>query len=180
MPEPVSTTIAIGWLSYAAAQGVARRNSAVSLEAQAVRDAVTAVVDWTECSYALFGHKAAAISSLRALANECGQPGWDGDGACALNPIAVLHAENFIRAMPNDIPLPDLAAEPDGSISMDWLQARNRLFSISIGATDRLAFAWLDGSDKGHGVARFDGHILPSRVREGIESITRHASLRVA
>ncbi len=180
MPEPVSTTIAIGWLGYAAAQGVVRKNSAVSFEAQTVCDAVTAVVDWTERSQALFGQKDAAISSLRALANECAQPGWDGDEAPPLNPAAVLQAENFIRALPASIPLPELAPEPDGSISLDWLQARNRLFSLSIGAADRLAFTWLDGSDKGHGVARFDGHTTPPRVLEGIKSIAEHAPLRVA
>lgn len=180
MLEPVSTTVAIGWLGCAVAQGVVRKNSAVSCEAQTVRDAITAVVDWTERSQALFGHKSATISSLRALANECAQPGWDGDEAAPLHPAAVLQAENFIRALPDAIPLPELAPEPDGSISLDWLQARNRLFSLSIGAADRLAFAWLDGSDKGHGVARFDGHTTPLRVLEGIKSITDHASLRAA
>jgi hypothetical protein len=180
MPEPVSTTIGICLLSYATAQGVVRRNTAVSSEAQAIRDAVTAVVDWTERSQALFGQKAAAISSLRALANEGGHAGWDTDDACAIDSATVLLAESFIRALPDGIPMPELAPEPGGSISLDWLPARNRLFSLSIGATDRLAFAWLDGSDKGHGVARFDGHTVPSRVRQGIESIIGHASLRVA
>jgi hypothetical protein len=180
MPEPVSTTIAIGWLGYAAAQGVARRTSAVSFEAQAVRDAVTAVVDWGERSQALFGEKAATISALRALANDCAASGWDGDEAHALDPAAVLQAENFIRAMPDAIPLPQLAPEPDGSVSLDWSQSRNRIFSLSVGAADRLAFAWLDGSDKGHGVARFDGHTIPTRVLEGIQSITCHAALRAA
>jgi hypothetical protein len=180
MPEPVSTTIAIGWLGYAATQGIARRSSAVSFEAQAVQDAVTAVVNWGERSQALFGDKAAAISALRALANDCAESGWDSDGASAMDPVAVVQAENFIRALPATIPLPELAPEPDGSISLDWFQARNRLFSLSIGANDRVAFAWLDGSDKGHGVARFDGHTLPQRVREGIESITRNATLWAA
>ncbi|HWQ93514.1 MAG TPA: TIGR04255 family protein [Clostridia bacterium] len=181
MPEPVSTTIGICWLTYAAAQGVVRRNTAVSLEAQAIRDAVTAVADWTEQSQALFGKKAAAISSLRAMVNECGQAGWEADESAVINPAAVMQAENFIRALPESIPLPEFSLEPDGSISLDWLQSRSRLFSLSIGATDRLAFAWLDGTDKGHGVARFDGQTLPARVLEGIESITScYASLRVA
>jgi hypothetical protein len=180
MPEPVSTTIGICLLGYATAQGVVRRNTAVSSEAEVVRDAITAVVDLNESSQALFGEKAAAISSLRALANECGQAGWDANDACAIDSTAVLWAERFIRALPDGIPMPEIAPEPDGSISLDWLQARNRLFSLSIGATDRFAFAWLDGSDKGHGVARFDGHTVPARVLAGIESITPYASLRVA
>lgn len=175
MPEPISTTVGVCLISYAAAQGLARNTTGVSREARAIRDAVTAVVDRAEQSHALFGHKAAALSVLRALANAN-----SGEDESSLDPIAVRNAENFIRALPDHFPIPEFAAEPDGSVSLDWLQSRNRLFSLSIGSSDRLAFAWLDGSDRGHGVARFDGCTLPLRVREGIESIAGHASLRAA
>ena len=43
----------------------------------------------------------------------------------------------FIRALLDDLPLPEFAPEPDGSISPDWIQSRNRLFSISVGSTHR-------------------------------------------
>lgn len=182
MPEPVSTTIGICWLGYAAAQGFARGNSAVSSEAGLVRDAVGAVVELTERSQALFGDKAAAISELRVLANECAESGWDGNDASVMNPLAVLIAENFIRALPDGAPLPEFAAEPDGSVSLDWIQSRNRLFSVSVGPNQRLAYAWLDGADKGHGVARFDGDRIPPRIAEGISAIINNgnATLRAA
>ncbi|MEI7451556.1 MAG: hypothetical protein WCJ75_18265 [Desulfomonile sp.] len=181
MLEAVSTTIGI-WLGYAAMHGYARGGSAVSSEARAVRDAVCAVVALTERSQALFGDKAAAISHLRALANECAEPGWDSEGACTVSPPAVLLAEGFIRALPDSIPLPEFAPEPDGSISLDWIQSRNCLFSISVGSNNRLAYAWLDGADKGHAVARFDGDRIPPRIVEGIRAIVGHgnASLRAA
>jgi hypothetical protein len=76
-----------------------------------------------------------------------------------------------VRALPDGIPLPEFAPEPDGSISLDWILSRNRLFSVSIGHSSRLAFAWLDGADNGHGVARFDGQNVPPRVLEGIKCI---------
>ncbi len=182
MPEPVSTTIGICWLGYAAAQGYARGSSAVSSEAQHVREAVSAVVQLAERSQALFGDKAAALSQLRALANECAEPGWDGDDACVVNPLAVFRAEAFIRALPDGFPLPEFAAEPDGSVSLDWIQSRNRLFSVSVGSNHRLAYAWLDGADKGHGVARFDGDRIPPRITEGISAIINNgnATLRSA
>jgi hypothetical protein len=163
-------------------QGYARGSSAVSSEARAVRDAVCAVVDLTEQSHALFGDKAAAISQLRALANECAEPEWDSDGASAVTPIAVSLAEGFIRALPDGVPLPEFAPEPDGSLSLDWIQSRNCLFSISVGSNNRLAYAWLDGADKGHAVARFDGDRIPPRIVEGIRAIMGHgnASLRAA
>jgi hypothetical protein len=168
--------------NYAALNGYARTGSAVSIEAQQARKAATAVIESIEQSQALFGEKSAAISQLMRLANECAEPDWDGNESCALNPSAVLTAEDFIRAMPNDMLLPEFAPEPDGSVSLDWIQSRHRLFSLSIGGSNRLAYAWLDGADKGHAVAQFDGCSIPPRVLDGIRSVINHAnaSLRAA
>lgn len=176
MPEPVSvTTFGICYLAgYAALSVYARGGSAISTEAQAAQRAATAVVQSAERSQALFGAKAAAISCLRALAIECGQRDWDANNAKAIDPLAVVTAEEFVRAMPDGLPLPEFAPEPDGSISLDWIQSRNRLFSVSVGTSQRLAYAWVDGADKGHGVARFDGDRIPRRVIEGIREIMNH------
>jgi hypothetical protein len=162
--------------------GHARGTTAVSSEARAVRDAVCAVAKLGEQSQALFGDKGAALSQLRALANECAQAGWDGEDASPVNPIAVLLAESFVRALAPTIPLPEFAAEPDGAISLDWIQSRNRIFSISVGTTNRLAYAWLDGGDTGHAVAQFGDDRIPPRIVEGISAIMNNGnpSLRAA
>ncbi len=152
-------------------EAIAAGSSAVSLEAEQVREAAGKVVAEAERSQALFADKAAAISQLWALVIECAEEGWDGSGGAAIDPVAVMLAERFLRALPYRIPLPELAVEPDGSISLDWIRSRNRLFSVSVGRGSRLAFAWLDGSDTGHGVARFDGQSVPPRVLEGIEAV---------
>ena len=71
-------------------------------------------------------------SQIMALANECAEAGWDGNEAIPLHWAAARTAEEFIHAMPDDLPLPEFAPEPDGSISLDWVQSRNRLFSLSV------------------------------------------------
>ncbi len=169
-------------MTCAVTHGGLRGSSAYSDDAKAVGVKITAVARQFEHSQALFGDKAAALSQLREMANECAEPGWDGHEACAINPLAVFMAENFVRALPNYIPLPEFAPEPDGSISLDWLPSRHRLFSISVGTNNRLAYAWLDGADKGHAVARFDGDRIPQRIVEGISAILSHgnASIRIA
>ncbi len=163
---------------HAAAGG----ESATSPEARAVHQAANEVMKLAERSQALFGEKAAALSHLAALATEYAEQGWDGENAVAIDSNAVLMAERFLRVLPNGIRMPEFAPEPDGSISLDWIQSRTRLFSLSISRGNRLAYAWLDGTDKGHGVARFDGQIVPPRILEGIRSIVRpgHAGLRAA
>lgn len=76
--------------------------------------------------------------------------------------------------LPENLPMPEVAAEPDGSISLDWIASRFRMFSVSVGANNRVAYAWLDGSEKGHAVAVFDGLTIPPNMRNGIESIVCH------
>ena len=149
----------------------ARAGSAVSSEAKAVRQAVGRLVNATERSDALFGAKANAISQVWALTNECFVPGWDGENARPVDPRAAISAEDFIRALPDRVSLPEFAPEPDGSISLDWIQSRSRLFSVSIGGGNRLAYAWLDGADRGHAVAGFDGVHVPARILDGIKEI---------
>ena len=153
--------------------------TAVSPEAQAVRDAVRVPARQMERSQSLFGKKAFLISELWKLADECAVENWDGNDAAAVDELAVDRAIEFIRALPHAVPMPELAAEPDGSISLDWIQSRHRLFSLSIGASERIAYAWLDGADNGHGVAHFDGHNIPPRVFDLIGSIVKYGNTSI-
>jgi len=172
----------IGLSGHFVLQSLAGGGSAISPEARAVHEAATEVVKSTERSMALFGEKNAALSRLMELAQECAESGWDGAEGVAIDQIVVSTAEHFIRGLPDDIPLPEFAPEPDGSISLDWIASRMRLFSLSIGHSNRLAYAWLDGADKGHGVARFDGRNVPPRILDDVKHIVGHgyAGLRVA
>jgi hypothetical protein len=172
----------IGISGHLALQGLASGSSAVSLEALVVRGAAAEVAKAAERSVALFGEKTVALSALTVLATECAEQGWDGEDAAALDPVAVMSAKRFVRALPEATPLPEFAPEPDGSISLDWMQSRNRLFSLSIGRGNRLAYAWIDGTDRCHGVAHFDGRNVPAQVLAGIQDIAGlgHAGLRAA
>ncbi len=154
---------------YALAAG----DSAVSAEAEALRSAAAAIMESAERSEALFGQRTAAISRLVALAIECADEDWDGNGAAAIDPVAVVNTKRFLRALPGRVPLPELAPEPDGSISLDWIWSPDRLFSLSIGRGNRLAFAWMEGTDSGHAVARFDGHTVPQLIVSHLERLRR-------
>ncbi len=164
---------------HTALHPIARPDSGVSSEAQALRTAALAVVEEVERSVALFGPKAAAISQIWALVDECAEMGWDGGAGEPISELSAERAADFIRALPDNVPLPEFAPEPDGSISLDWIHSRSRLFSLSVGMGSRLAYAWLDGADRGHAVARFDGETIPPRVLEGIRGITNFGNTAV-
>src|SRR5258708_26538998 len=156
MPEPISTVLSL-CLGYAGLYAYSRNESAFSKEAQSAVSAASEVISVAENSQALFGAKAAALSDLRKMADECAKDDWHGEGAIGIDAFTLWNAEALIRALPDGFPLPEFAPEPDGSISLDWIKSRHRLFSLSVSSGNRLSYAWLDGSDKGHGVALFDG-----------------------
>jgi len=154
----------------------------VSREARSVYEAQREVVIFSEQSAALFGDRNSLISKLWELADECGSEDWDGEGAVALDNAAIGNAVSFIRALPAGIPLPELAPEPDGAVSLDWMISKTRMFSVSCGSSSRLAYSWLDGTDRGHAVAGFDGWSIPERILQGIRSTIGdgHAPVRLA
>lgn len=158
MHQSIPTISAIG---FTALLPFAYDGNAVSHEAQVVRENAVSVLKVVEESEALFGAKAEAISQLMAVAAE--------EKQC--NPDSVFLAERFVRVLPAAFPMPEFSMDPDGSISLDWIPSRARIFSVSVSQNSRLAFAWVDGTDRGHAVARFDGQQIPKRVLEGIASI---------
>ncbi len=151
-------------------------STAVSAESQAVGNALAPVRRARERSQSLFGGKSEAISQIWALVNECTEPGWDGEDAEPIDQRAAFAATSLIRVLPEDLPLPEATVDPDGAVSLDWACSRHRVFSVSVGSSRRLAFAWLDGTDRGHGVAEFDGERAPKRILDGVREILRHAS----
>lgn len=156
-------------------------SSGVSDDASAVYENSKRFAQQQELSQSLFGAKAQLLSNLQELAAECAEDDWDGYGAEAVSESVVIRAEAFIRALPENIPSPELSAEPDGEVSFDWLPSRTKTFSLSVNAGNRVAYAWIDGANRGHTVEMFDGRMLPVRALEELQRIiVDGASVRIA
>ena len=160
----------------AALRDLARLNNAFSSEARDVMLFAAEIDEPALRTQTFDGTRAAAISRLGALMAEFATANWDGDGALPLNPAATRQSLGFLCALPEGFPQPLLCPDPDGSVGLDWIQSRNCMFSISIGASDRLSYAWIDGSDRGHGVARFDGERIPQQIMDGIVGVLNSGS----
>jgi hypothetical protein len=131
------------------------------------------MVSRVESSTALFGERTRVFAALRALTKSHDQAGWDGGEAAPASYAAIGLAIAFVRALPDDCALPEVGVDPDGAISLDWLCTRHRMLSISFtGRSNRLAFAWLDGTDRGNGVVRFDRQMIPRRLVEAIAAVS--------
>jgi hypothetical protein len=173
------STIGFCYLSCAAIAGQPHlETSAISPEAKAIQEAKKQILLNVESSQGLFGDKLEALEELKFLAYECSEEGWDGNGASPINDAAFQAAKQFIRALPAGFPMPEFSCEPDGMISLDWLSGKNRILSLSVGNQNRIAFAWLDGVDKGHAVAGFNGLEISKRILDEITRITTNATVR--
>jgi hypothetical protein len=171
-------------LSGGAIHALARPNSAISPEAGVVRTRAAAMAARVEGSGALFGAKAAVIARLWDLTETHADRGWDGHQAAPVDRRAIARAVDFVRSLPDGCVMPEVGVDPDAAVSLDWITSRHRMLSISFaGNTDRLAYAWLDGTDRGHAVERFDGIRVPRRLLGAIVAVAEtsdRASLRAA
>lgn len=109
-----------------------------------------------------------ALAELSRIASETSRSGWDGYGAAAVASEVLARSKKFIEELPDDIPLPDLSAEPDGEIGMEWFVDERHRFSVSVGSRSKVAFAGISGSAEWYGAEEFTGpipHTLIYQIR---------------
>lgn len=143
----------------------------VSLEGRFVVQSEFDIQSRTEASVALFGEKEQVMSTIYETAVDCRIADWDGYGALPLSSKSVAYGIQFVRLLPDNTPMPEVSPEPDGMLALDWAASKSRRLSVSFCDSERIAYAWLDGSDRGHATARFDGQAIPQRVLDAINAI---------
>lgn len=156
---------------YAEVRASAADRTAVSKPAHSMRDAALSAASWLEASVWFFGNRASLISELAQIQHECAASNWDGAGARPVSEFSIARSVSFVRALPRGLQNPDVAPAPDGSVTFEWTIGRHRRFMVSIAGSDRIAYAWLDGTDSGHAVARFSGASLPRQVKETMRAV---------
>lgn len=74
----------------------------------------------------------------------------------------------FINLLPRSLPVPEVAPDPDGDISFDWMASSGKMFSVSVDAYGRLAYAGRFGENsKVHGTEQLS-EICPQEIIRGI------------
>lgn len=169
MFEPVSiaTTVLLGCAYPAVLAGYAQPSSAVSREAIQISRAALSVVRERQSSQSLFGAKAVLLSELYSIISSL----HVDDDQEPVTSATYRNARQFILAIPDNLPPPTLAIDPDGEISVTWHVSRTRIFSASISESERIAYAWLDGSNRGHAVDRFRAPELPNMLIFALRTI---------
>lgn len=111
------------------------------------------------------------LDNLYATFAESCQDGWDGYDASAASYESYQRAKRFIEALPTSFPIPEVALDPDGEVSLEWYGQPGRVFSVSIGANDELAYAGrFSPTRKTHGTELFTDQI-PKVILDNIRRL---------
>ena len=93
-----------------------------------------------------------AFRKLDKVFEECSSDGWDGANAKPVLVETLQNAKAFLKSFPLGIEPPDVGAEPDGAITLEWYKSPGKVISISINPGGWLYFAAIIGAKKRHGV----------------------------
>ncbi len=112
------------------------------------------------------------IIQLDEIFSEFSSEGWDGYGAAPVTSETLLNARNLINCLPNNIPSPEIGAEPDGHVTLEWYRNPRRIVSVSVSPEGNLHYAALIGASRYFGTEPFLGEI-PLIIRDLINKVVK-------
>lgn len=99
------------------------------------------------------------IEDGRNLYFEKHEENWDNEGAVPVQATSLKLAENFINQLTDDIEEPEISADPDGTLELEWNSEPGKILTLSFGQ-DTISYAGYFGpSNKNHGVREFQEEI---------------------
>lgn len=115
--------------------------------------------DWLDATISLGASRREALRQLYEVLEDCGRSDWDGYGAKPVSFEAYERAKQFIAALPRELPVPEISADPDGDVSFEWYSAPSKVFSVSASPNNELNYAGLFGVSRTHGTEIFHDEI---------------------
>jgi len=91
------------------------------------------------------------FQQLYEVFEECSSEGWDGERAKPISVEVVQCARRFLSSFPLGMEAPEVGAESDGAITLEWYRSPNKVISISINPDGWMYYAALIGTSKRHG-----------------------------
>ena len=92
------------------------------------------------------------------------EAGANGYGSAPADRASFGYAVGLLHRLPPTVPDPDVSADPDGEVALEWYAGPRRTLSVSVGSDGQLRYAALVGAEEVAGRARFDGRTVPSVV----------------
>ena len=78
-------------------------------------------------------HRSRDLSeTIDEIYQECSVINWDGYGAKPVDYDLRKTVEQFLNSLPTIIPDPEISADPDGEISLDWCSEPRKVFTCNL------------------------------------------------
>jgi hypothetical protein len=130
-------------------------------------------------SYVMRGPVERVLTELGEVCAEASKEGWDGYGARPLDPASYDFAIRFLNALPTYAPLPEVSADIDGEIALDWIFGQRKALTVSIGPTGRCTYAWMLGQSTNRGTDWIDDEI-PANIVFALGQLARATASKQA
>lgn len=111
-------------------------------------------------------HKSAASSDwetayrqLDEISLECSNDNWDGENASHISANTISITRQLLKLFPPHFPIPEISAEPDGDVNLEWHINKNFLFEVSVNHSGILYYAGKFNDQKMNGKNVFDKSI---------------------
>jgi hypothetical protein len=112
------------------------------------------------------------IDALLDLDPRYQEANWNGEGADPIPAVAFEEADKFLCKLPHDLPLPEVIAEPDGYLGLEWYANKRLLYVVSFNGQGAYSCSGLIGQTKVSGTYYIDDGI-PSEILRIISRIIR-------
>ena len=112
-----------------------------------------------------------AYLDIQSILNDCAHDNWDGFGASRIMRKTVKLTKKFLEIMPNYLLPPEVSAEPDGHINLEWYTDRNHVFEISIDKDGYLYYAGRLFGEKFSGTEML-GDVFPDKLESNIRNFS--------
>ncbi len=116
---------------------------------------------------------ARALKELDEVYTECSVPNWDGYGAQPVHKLTYEKTQELLESLPSSIDTPEISADPDGELAIEWRYGRDKLLSISIALNGRLSFIYRNGATRLRDTLWFMDQQLPVEMLALIDILKR-------
>ena len=148
------------------------RSTAQSLDAKKLEVLREEIREHLLSSFVISNATEQVFTELKEVRVEASREGWDGYNARPLDPASFDFAIRFLNALPSTAPIPEVSADTDGEVSLDWLFGERKALTVSIGPTGRCTFAFILGQSKSRGTDWIDDEI-PAQIAFALGQLAR-------
>ncbi|TFH50920.1 MAG: hypothetical protein E4G89_02520 [Methanothrix sp.] len=110
------------------------------------------------------------IDAIVTLPQQYREKNWDGLEAAPIPESAFQEARTFLRKLPPSVPMPEVIAEPDGYLGLEWYINKWLLYVVSFNGSGVLSCSGLIGSERIYG-PRYMDEGIPAEILRNIARV---------